>query len=373
MNSEMKITDNQKSRINWVDSVKFIGIFLVFYGHYIEEVYFITGTDSIAYKLFKVIYSFHIPLFFIISGFFWFKKEPRIQFIKKIILKRLLPVLSFSLLSMPFWIIFIYLKNGSFDSLFFLQTAQNFLKGIPSLNFPLWFLVCLFSAEILAYFSNLYFLSNSKSFYFGFGLLMLGYYIIEITSLFHEYIPIKLNFWFMNEAIIAIGFCLIGKSFYGFIINSSQSKTIFIYLLLILFSSMMFIFNFINSNEVVIMSISKHGKLVPFITNALLGSSIIFCIGSVFPNSKIVTYLGSNTLILLGINGFFFHFINVHIARFSLDICQSSWYILLNSTIVTITSILICYPFVWIINKFVPQLFGNPFAQGPYFNSYKIK
>lgn len=46
-----------KTRIEWVDSVKGIGMLLVIFGHFMNS------------RIVDVIYIFHIPLFFIISGY----------------------------------------------------------------------------------------------------------------------------------------------------------------------------------------------------------------------------------------------------------------------------------------------------------------
>ncbi|MBC1212116.1 acyltransferase family protein [Listeria booriae] len=59
-------------RITWIDYAKGIGIILVVYGHVLRGV-FEAGLD-IPIKLFtyedSFIYSFHMPLFFFLSGLF---------------------------------------------------------------------------------------------------------------------------------------------------------------------------------------------------------------------------------------------------------------------------------------------------------------
>lgn len=61
------------NRLDWVDLSKAIGIILVVYGHVAR------GLDSagMTFALFKsvdsIIYSFHMPLFFVLSGFFFLR------------------------------------------------------------------------------------------------------------------------------------------------------------------------------------------------------------------------------------------------------------------------------------------------------------
>ena len=56
-----------KQREYFFDNAKFILIFLVVFGHFLRS--FIEESEII-YSLYKVIYTFHMPAFILISGFF---------------------------------------------------------------------------------------------------------------------------------------------------------------------------------------------------------------------------------------------------------------------------------------------------------------
>ncbi len=56
-----------KQRLIWADSLKGILIVLVVLGHAIQGVY---GEDVESNRIWNIIYSFHMPAFFAISGFF---------------------------------------------------------------------------------------------------------------------------------------------------------------------------------------------------------------------------------------------------------------------------------------------------------------
>lgn len=56
----------KKVRIAWIDNVKGIAILLVVLGHVIQFMYCPSNFDQ--NPVFRVIYSFHMPLFFILSG-----------------------------------------------------------------------------------------------------------------------------------------------------------------------------------------------------------------------------------------------------------------------------------------------------------------
>ena len=87
----------EKNRIEWVDTVKAIGMFLVFYGHYVEQLFLLEGENGMAMMQYKFIYSFHMPLFFMLSGFFAKRQNDTVRYIKVLISRRIVPVFSFAI------------------------------------------------------------------------------------------------------------------------------------------------------------------------------------------------------------------------------------------------------------------------------------
>ena len=78
-NSEASKQVVKKPRIEWLDVAKFLGILLVFVAHgvYLEE----TNLLRCLYR--GVIYSFHMPLFFIVSMMTTSLSDSKQTFIKK--------------------------------------------------------------------------------------------------------------------------------------------------------------------------------------------------------------------------------------------------------------------------------------------------
>ena len=115
MRDSMEITNK---RIEWIDSLKLFAIFLVVWGHsmhlgWIREDYF-TGVDGL-------IYSFHMPLFMILSGFLSYKLSNGDFDWKKRFVNLIVPCITFGLFC--------------------------FVIGIVNLNF--WFLKSLFICYVL--------------------------------------------------------------------------------------------------------------------------------------------------------------------------------------------------------------------------------
>ena len=74
-------------RIEWLDSLKGFAIFLVVVGHvilgYIRAETFTEYQWSLQF-VYDVIYSFHMPLFFLISGFLYnLKRAPKNKSLQK--------------------------------------------------------------------------------------------------------------------------------------------------------------------------------------------------------------------------------------------------------------------------------------------------
>lgn len=116
---------DNSDRQTWIDVLKGIGIILVVFGH--------INLDS---SLVKWIYSFHMPMFFALSGYMWGKKfllSPRFSvFLNKKIKSLLWPYILFRVLLWLYWRIIEY-------------RFRELDLG------PIWFLLALFIVELLAY------------------------------------------------------------------------------------------------------------------------------------------------------------------------------------------------------------------------------
>jgi acyltransferase len=66
-------------------------------------------------------------------------------------------------------------------------------------------------------------------------------------------------------------------------------------------------------------------------------------------------------------NGIFYHYINYRVAQWVLDNLSGSFpTILVVGVLMTVVSLIICIPLVYLFNKFVPQLVGKPKTNGPW-------
>ena len=132
-------------RVEYIDTAKGIGILLVVIGHVVySNNYPLHGAATVC----NFIYSFHMPLFFIISGL-CIKENKQLSFntIKKMAKIYLIPYVVWSILYLLlFQVIFTVLKQPtvfSFDDAHFAHAIS--ICGLA----PLWFLLALFISEAI--------------------------------------------------------------------------------------------------------------------------------------------------------------------------------------------------------------------------------
>lgn len=109
-----------QGRIVLFDNIKFILIVLVIYCHLINVGY------SVPWKLYTVIYSFHMPLFIMISGYFTNKNTSAVKYWDT--------TLNFLILFIVFNIVSIYIYIVTYDE----PPVEHY---IPS--FALWYILCM--------------------------------------------------------------------------------------------------------------------------------------------------------------------------------------------------------------------------------------
>src|SRR5215216_327108 len=128
-------------RIEYLDIARGIGILLVVLGH--------NDFEAISVFVHQVIYSFHIPLFFFLSGYFINISIPFFDFFKK----------RFNSLMKPYlFIIFlIYFTSVSFEKMGFNTAITRIVKSLYGTGHyidwvQLWFLPHLFVVSLYAFF-----------------------------------------------------------------------------------------------------------------------------------------------------------------------------------------------------------------------------
>lgn len=355
--------DKSIKRITYLDNAKGIGIILVIMGHIYMNI------DHL-----RIIYAFHMPLFFVISGILLhIKKEYngnfRTFFIKKT-KSLMIPYLSFSIIYMLIYLIEFIIncfKTDIFDptTLFTLFTYTVTLDGIELL----WFLPSLWGAELLVTLL-IKALSKSKMGEWCIHLILAG--CLFITSILFWFIYTKFSFGDLiyvtivaNSLLEVISRIFITSFFIEFayfvILLTNLNIKKFIkpligLLLLIICAILSQYLGEVNFGQVVF------SYICPAIFNAMIGSAGIILISTIIPENKILSFYGQNSLIVFLthfglIIGWIMILMNKFnsVVHFNNDIINYCIFIFGTLILTMICEI----PIIIFINKCVPFIIGK--------------
>ena len=370
--------ESGKVRILAIDVARFFAMALVYYGHFIERIMMLKNPAAAAQ--YKFIYSFHMLLFFILAGYV--ARESDIEsgfgkYLKQRFVSRLLPFIFFTAIFMALPVFF----SGDFFNLK-LPSVQGYIGGLISTAFgipmfcvPSWFILMLFSVEIVHYGAFRFLKSNSKILIGAVVFYVVGYWFNLKFDIFN---PMKQrvvgwNYLFIHEAITMYSFYLLGVYLRRkkFLMEKVSPKIVvpgvIISFLIVLFTYKLnngpFNFNYFNS---VVIIFSSHGSFLWFPITAVVGSFFILFLAKITPSEKTIVLLGQNTLILMCLNGIFYHFINPRVAKLVVDTLSGSALTIFGvGCLMTVASLAFCIPLIYVFNKFVPQLVGKPKIAGP--------
>jgi len=367
------------NRIWVIDIARFYAIAFVFYGHFIEELMLLK--NPAATSQYKFIYSFHMVLFIVLAGYV--AKERDVEwgvgkFLKHRFFARFLPFIFFTLLMMVPPIFF----EGKFFGLV-LPSVDGYTKGLvstvfglPSFCIPSWFLLLIIGVELVHY-GAFRFLKNSnvKILIAAVVFYVVGYLLNLKLDIFN---PLKgrivgWNYLFIHEAITLYSFYLMGiylrrkRIFVDQISTKMLLPGAVVAFLIVLFTYQLNNgpFNFYVYNYVVIL-FSSHGQMLLFPLTAIAGCALILLIAGMTRTQKTIVWLGQNTFILMCLNGIFYHYINLPTANWMLaNLPNSALSIFGIGCVMTVASLAICIPLIFVFTKFVPQLVGKPKLKGP--------
>ncbi len=145
---EIKPMARSKQHVDYIDYAKGIGIFLVVWGHVItyQQIY---GEPQLILK--NIIYSFHMPLFFMLSGIgMWYKLSSGGQLpsmrseAKRLAIKLLLPYAFWAVI----YNLFTLTQNILTNPKVFHATLGELYVTFSGMLPPMWFLVSLFIAQL---------------------------------------------------------------------------------------------------------------------------------------------------------------------------------------------------------------------------------
>lgn len=272
---------NYKERITWIDNAKFFAICLVVWGH-----------SSIPEELKVWLYSFHMPLFFFLSGTTFNEIKWKNNF-KKFLVSRINGMIIPYLLLSVVAVLWAGAKLVLFDSgsikLLLHKIIGIFiqLRG-TQFSVGLWFMPCIFLTELFFYI--LVYKLRKK------GLLIFGFISAVLGLVYSQYIAVSLP-WAIDAVSVALFFMIIGYS--GKNIWKCKNRKILLIGVGIL--CILSIFVSLRHGTRVDMWAGNYGNSVLFILGAFIGIGMIVCLSQLF-EWNIAQYIGKRTLFIYGIH-----------------------------------------------------------------------
>lgn len=341
-NSIYSVKDN---RLEFLDVAKGLGIILVVIGHV-----------SINNIINTWIYSFHMPLFFVISGYLNSCSKKKISNKKYIIKKSkrlLVPYFIFSIISYIYWVVIERSIRGIDDVSIIKEFVNIFIAKGGSENYVfnavMWFLPCLFITEIIFYFINKK--DNSKRIAMILILSSVIGYLLSCYS--HIRLPWCIDIMFTSVVFYGIGYYMSNnKSLF----NNSDSNR-FKYSLAIMGSFLLVVFiSYFNGR--VDMNNNVFNNYFMFYIGALMGINFILLLSNKVKYNWI-TYLGRNSLIIMLVHEplkrIILKLIEM-ITKINMDTLRGNIFLII---ICSCLIILLITPLIFIINKFLPIVIGK--------------
>ncbi|MED2944888.1 acyltransferase family protein [Bacillus swezeyi] len=329
-----------RKRIDWIDASKGLGIILVVLGH--------TPTTD---WLKTFIFSFHMPLFFFLSGIVYHDANMTFKsFLYKKMKTLLLPYFIFSVLAYLFWFLverhFQFSGSSDVDPVvpfkgIFYSIPDNYML---THNPALWFLTCLFIVEIL-FFCMKKWLKDRFIVYSVMLSAALGYFN-------DQYLEVKLP-WNIEVALTAIVFYSAGFFLRHSLKKLRHRKTVLLSLLFFI------LVGYLQSRNVrVDMRANEYGSMALFYITSFLGTAGAVFTSFKLENVKLLQFLGKNSLIILVLHYPVIRILKAVIYYF-MDISLDETYgSLLWSGMYTALTLLIMVPCIYILNRY-PVLLGR--------------
>ena len=315
-------------RIEWIDWMKALGIYLIVLGHFY----------SIGEKF---IYVFHVPLFFVISGFLNKKEADRRVFWRKLWFNLAVPMLLMAVMNFLYHCV-LQLFKGSFTIIDVYWFVRNLALGMVSGLDTLWFVYTLMLLKIIYQFCH----SNNN--FYALTAVMLTLAFVYNNSDLSTY-P-----FFISEPNAITDLCTAFPFFafgvlmrnYKEILNALNNKA----MLIVTFAFGLFLVALCNTYNgyVGLFCCNYGGNIFLFLVGAVAGTVMIWALSKLFGCSpKAINVISRGTIIILG-----FH-------KIMIDLVWAFFTPSVFDVVFAILITLLFLPLIIAIEKYFPLLAGK--------------
>ncbi|MBE6820015.1 MAG: hypothetical protein E7516_03085 [Ruminococcaceae bacterium] len=287
---------SDNGRLAVFDVVKGLGMLLVIYAHVNYQPEVLT-----------TIYSFHMPLFFIVSGMLFDRKRfPDFKsFITRKAVTLICPYVLFYLLSILYLIAVKLIAEG-FGGLewqrYFTYFLQMFLSqgSARSVNAPLWFVPCLFATEIIYFFISVL---NKKLILLICALLSALGWVLESGLLPFDNTLLP---WSLDSALFATGFYALGNILSDNVkavlvaVETNKKKKLICMAITLIFLVITVCVGLYNGKISLGSKILNNGFLLYL--SGITGTISVFAAALIFEKNKLLQYIGKNSFYIMSVH-----------------------------------------------------------------------
>lgn len=335
----------KKQRIEWLDVLRCIGMYLVVIGHVTRD----GSRDGFRYY----IYSFHMPLFFMISGASYYLQTKSKVFTFKEMLKnkaRTLVWPYFTLNFFAFWIWILNFKILSYKDTSILKLIfavfYSHEHQISAVSNATWFLLTLFLTIMVFYLLQMW--SKNDERILTLMVLVIGSYGYSMSlsdKIFYS--PWHLETVPMALVVFLMGYLFVKHIDFMMELLGNYKRQIAICIICFVGA-----FCCARYNVKISMAVSTYGSFMLYM-GAVVGFSIVCLLISMWiPKLKIMKFVGRNTIVFLAFHAPVFRFMEV----FS----ETTKNIINEHPILVGTAVFfLMIPVAWIFDRYLPFLLGR--------------
>ena len=283
----MKQQFQNTERILWVDICRGVGIILVILGH-----------CSTPFN--KYIYGFHMPLFFVLTGYLYKRDENLFLFIKKISKKYLVPYFILCFINLCInTLVKIFIEKENPEIVHYIKGiiySRGTTEWMPHCS-PLWFLTAIFVAL---------FIFSIVNTFVGNNLIICSIVMVVICPLISwslDYLNFVKMPWNIDSALMAVAFIKLGRLL--------KEESLFTFRTPIIFGFVLLLIGFFlikcNPIEIVSFDDNIYGNLLIMMLGAMavtIGLIIVIQRISQRFRYEYLAFLGRHTIFIMGFDYF---------------------------------------------------------------------
>ena len=340
-------------RTGWVDICKALAIYCMVLGH--------TGTSQ---QISTVIHVFHMPVFFILSGYCFNedKNADLSRFIKKRVSTLLVPYFFFGIVLFAFWDIALFAMHRQEEMRSISNLATSILwnnANASAFGVIQWFLPCLFFAEmIIAILLKI----SKNNILLSEGILLLSILGYLIPQLLEVRLPWAFDCALMASAFYGFGWIARKTRVFEMLQELVRKRKVVCWIIVVTISIAML--PSVIYNDEVNMRTVTYGNYFLYILNAVVYSILLILISMLLEQALIdsivcslMKWIGRNTLVVLLLNSTCVRVYEVLFGGLIGRLSDVTLYFTNGLVAVLIT--IVCVVISEVINKYCPWMIGK--------------